>query len=88
MIVETHLCLNEVADADLGHDRDGHGLNDLLDHFRVTLSWDEYPTRFGKRIATHHPSDTTGGTDVCGNAFKCHHSTGLERNPHVSFEWH
>ena len=29
------LCLGEVADAGLGHDRDGHGLLDLLDHARA-----------------------------------------------------
>ena len=86
MTVETYLRLNEVADADLSHDGDGHGLNDLFDHFRVTLLWNKHPGDLEKRIATHHPSDTTSGSNICGNAFKCHHSTGLERNPHVNFE--
>lgn len=30
-----HLGLDEVADAGLRHDRDGHGLDDALDHVRV-----------------------------------------------------
>jgi hypothetical protein len=30
-----HLGLDEVADAGLGHDRDGDGLDDALDHVRV-----------------------------------------------------
>jgi hypothetical protein len=29
------LCLEEVADPGLGHDRDGYGVNDFVDHVRI-----------------------------------------------------
>ena len=76
-IVEAYLRLNEVADADLGHNWDSHGCDDLLDHFWVTLSKNEHLRHVEKRIAAHHPSDTTLSSNVCGNAFECHHSASL-----------
>ncbi len=76
-IVEAYLRLNEVADADLRHDWDSHGRDDLLDHFWVALSNNEHLGYIEKRIAAHHPSDTTLGSNVCGNTFECHHSARL-----------
>jgi hypothetical protein len=75
-----HLRLDEVSDADLGHDGDGDGLLDLEDHLRVGRARDAARgADFGGDALEGHHGDGAGllgdtrllnVADVCGGGVR------------------